>query len=96
MSFAALNICSVTKKVDNTKLLLAKSNLDYLTICKSWVSDYISKNEITIEDYDPQRFDHQESNGKSMGGSLLVYTKSSRDFTGIPELNLCNEDAELM
>ena len=95
-SFACLNVCSVLKKIDKIRSLLARSDLDVLGINESWLHSNIDSNELDIDGYTAHRFDRDLGSGKRMGGGLLVYTKNKYVFKSLENWNLCNPDAELM
>ncbi len=57
-TFGALNICSLTRKIDDVKALLYRSDLDFLGLSESWLNSSISDDEIEINGYNTHRFDH--------------------------------------
>ena len=63
-------------KIDEIRLFGKNNPLDVLAFSETWLSEYVSNSEISIQGYlDPIRRDRQfEGHG---GGSVAVYFKSS-------------------
>ncbi len=85
VSICALNIRSVVRKLDDIKHLLAKSNIDYLTLNKSWLNFSIDNKELEIPGFDFHRFDHDNGLGHRGGGGSLTYFSTQREFEPKPD-----------
>ena len=94
ITFVALNICSVTRKIDDIKLLLHRSNLDYLSMNESWLSNSIHNAELNIDNYRFHHFYRDSGSGKCGGGELLTYFNCKYNFEILDDWNLCCPDLE--
>ena len=92
--FGALNIRSVIRKLDDVKLLLSKSHLDYLTLNESWLNQSIDSCELEMDGYHLHHFDRDNGINGSGGGGIITYFNSDRNFVPIVEWNLCCQDRE--
>ncbi len=69
----ALNIRSLYKKVDDVKLLLGNSKLDYLGLSESWLNSSVDGPEVEIEHYNMFRFDRDAGSAKRGMGDCCIY-----------------------
>ena len=96
IKIGALNIRSLYKKVDDIKLLLADSKLDYLGLSESWLNSSVIGPEIEIEKYKMFRFDWDAGSGKRGGGGIVVYTNAQRNFEHLSDWDICAGDIECL
>ena len=72
LKIAHINIRSLINKFDEMCVLIKYTDVDILCITETWLDNYISDNEITIENYDLFRKDWSHSRGRG----LCCYAKS--------------------
>ena len=94
ISFGALNVCSVIRKMDDILTLLGSSELSYLGLTETWLNSSISNCELEIQGHDMCRFDRDLGGMKRGGGGILVYLISNRTFEQLPSWSLCTPDLE--
>ena len=92
--FASVNICSIIRKIDDVLIILNNSNLEYLGITESWLSESTADCELTCDQYNIFRSDHEGALVKDGGGGIIVYTKAERDFENLVEWKICTSDVE--
>ena len=78
LSIASLNICSITRKIDELKILLDRTDLDIRTLNETFLNDSIGNEDIAIPGYKHFRLDRTTASGKVHGGGLLVYAEENR------------------
>ena len=71
-AIASLNIRSVTNKIDDVKILLARSQLNCLVLTESWLNDSIGDDELEISNYRFIRRDRDAGCHKRGGGGVLI------------------------
>ena len=75
---ACLNITSLSKHIDELRVLLQNNSLDLLAINETRLNQIIADNEISISGYNIVRRD-RPSNGRNGGGvSYLINSKIFR------------------
>ncbi len=72
-AIGCLNIQSITRKLDDVKLLLARSEFNCLGLVETWLNGSICDNELHVKDYDLIRFDRDQGSYKRGGGGLMFY-----------------------
>ena len=72
ISYASLNIRSLSKKIDDISILLNRTNLELLSLTETWFNESISDHELEISDYSFHRFDRDLGSGKRGGGHTCV------------------------
>ena len=92
----SLNIRSLYKKVDDVKLLLADSKLDYLGLSESWLNLSVIGPEVEIEKYNMYRFDRDAGSSKRGGGGIVVYINTKRNFEHLSDWDICTRDIECL
>ena len=92
ISFGALNIRSTVRKLDDVKLLLSKSKLDYLCLNKTWLNSSIDNCEHEIRGYNLHRFDRDDGSGRRGGGGIMTYSNAKCNFKSFIDWNLCSPD----
>ncbi len=95
ITYASQNIRSVTRKIDDIKLLLNQSKVDVLFLNETWLNHSIGDPELFVEGYTAHRFDRDAGSGKRGGGGLLAYTRNHYTFTHKVEWNVCTPDLEI-
>ncbi|CAH3157630.1 unnamed protein product [Porites lobata] len=81
---ASLNINKLITHIDQLRILLARKEIDILSINETKLNETISDNEVNISGYDIIRRD-RITNG---GGGVCFYVKSSIIFTIRNDLNM--------
>ena len=83
-----LNMTSLTKHVDEIRILLTDKCLDVLALNETRLDEYISNEDIHIDSYDLIRFDRSRK-----AGGVCIYVKNFH--TSFPERNdLMRENLE--
>ena len=95
VSFALLNIRSLSNKIDDLRILLHDSDLDFLCLTESHLKSSIEDAEIKCDGYNLYRYDRNCNSGKSCGGGLAIYTKSQRSFVEVSNSHICNPHIEI-
>ncbi len=71
--FAHLNICSLIRKLDNVKILLKNSDMDFLFLSETFLNTSIDDIELAIPGYNLLRADRSGRTDKKGGGGLILY-----------------------
>ena len=91
-----LNIHSLSKKIDQLRVILEGSSIDIFTLSERWLHDKIDSQMIHIKGYHSFR---QERNSfdtiKKRGGGLITYIKSSLDVYVQETENSSTKDLEV-
>ncbi len=74
ITYASLNICSISRKIEDIRIILRQSKLDFLLLFETWLNHSIGDPELHIEGYTIHRFDQDLGSGKRSGGGLLAYS----------------------
>ena len=94
ISFGALNVCSIVRKMTDVVTLLSSSELSYLGLSETWLNDSIANCELEIEGYNMYRYDRDLGTGRRGGGGILVYTVANRTLEEIESWAICTPDVE--
>ena len=94
ITYASLNICSITRKFDDIKLLLVQSKLDLLFLNETWLNNSIGDLELHVPGYTLHRFDRDAGSGKKGGGGLLAFARNHYHFEPLTNWNVCTPDIE--
>ena len=94
-AIGCLNIQSMTRKFDEIKLLLARSEINCLGLVETWLNTSIGDDELHIQNYDMIRHDRDQGSGKHGGGGLIFYVDRKYQFQSLPEWHVCNPDIEI-
>ena len=71
-----MNVRSLSKKMDQIRLLFHGSDLDVITISETWLSDAVSWKTIALDGYTLSRQDRDfKAVSKKRGGGLLTYIR---------------------
>ena len=92
-----MNVRSLSKKIDQIKLLLADSNLDVITMSETWLSDSVHSGTVTLDNYVMYRQDRDfRLVSKKRGGGLLTYihNKHAADSEQMSEMDRASKDIE--
>ena len=81
ITIGCLNVCSVTRKIDDIHTILNNSDLSYLSLTESWLNSSITDCELVIPGYEIFRFDRDLGLGRHGGGGILVHCKNNRHFS---------------
>ena len=95
ITYASLNVCSISRKFPDIKVMLSESKLDLLLIYESWLNHSIGDPELHIPGYTLHRYDRDLGNGKCGGGGLLAYSRDHYQFDDILNWNICCPDVEI-
>ncbi|XP_063968654.1 uncharacterized protein LOC135157353 [Lytechinus pictus] len=76
MRIAHLNCISLTKNLDEIRLLVKKSDMDILTLSETHLNENICDTEIGLDNFDIIRKDRNRS-----GGGIAIYIKSSINYS---------------
>ena len=76
LKIAHLNVNSLTKHIDEIRILLAEKPFDVLSINESKIDWSISDSEIFIHNYSVLRHDHNRQ-----GGGVALYIRNSIPYT---------------
>ena len=76
MKIAHLNCSSLTKNIDEIRLILKETHLDILTLSETHLCDFIEVSEISCEGYLIERRDRNRS-----GGGVVTYIREDHDYT---------------
>ena len=95
ITFASRNICSITRKLEDVKLILQASKLDLLLINESWLNCSIEDHELNISGYTTHRFNRNLGSSKRGGGGLLAFCRDHHSFSYLQEWNVCSPDLEI-
>ncbi len=68
VSFGAINIRSLVRKLDDVMTILGNSEIDCLGICETWLNSSTADMDIDIQGYNMIRNDQDAGNGKKGGG----------------------------
>ena len=90
-----LNICSISRKIDDVKLILCDNKLDLLLLNETWLNHSIGDPELAIEGYSLYRYDRDLGSGKRGGGGLVAYSRDHYQFESIQNWNICCPDIEI-
>ena len=96
ITLASLNICSLTRKHDEVKILLDNSKIDLLALNESFLNKSITDSQINIEGYRLWRHDRTLNSGKSHGGGIVVYSTLDRDIRPIENGSFCTLEIETL
>ena len=80
-----LNIRSLLKKIDESKILLHQNSFDIPAISETWLSDKIPNELVNIPGFNVYRKDRP-----SHGGGVLLYIKETLPHTYCPDLTNFN------
>ncbi len=94
ITFGALNIRSLTRKIDEIKIFLSESEIDYFSLTETWLNNSISDCEIDIPHYNLVCSDRDLGSGRRSGGGMVTYLHDKYDFQPQPQWNLCCPDME--
>ncbi len=94
-AIGCLNIQSMTRKLDDVRLLLARSQLNCLGLVETWLNNSICDSELFMQNYDMIRYDTDQGSTKRGGGGLLFYVDRKYQFQPLPEWHICNPDIEI-
>ena len=66
-SFGSYNIRSIINKLDDIKVILGMSKLDFLGLTESWLTKKVDDAELQIPEYNMFRFDRDNGLGNRLG-----------------------------
>ena len=76
VKIAHLNCSSLTKNIDEIRMIVKQTHLDILTLSETHLCDFIENSEISCEGYFIERRDRNRS-----GGGVVIYIKEDIDYT---------------
>eukprot|EP00112_Aurelia_sp_Birch-Aquarium-sp1_P020905 Seg55.4 transcript_id=Seg55.4/GoldUCD/mRNA.D3Y31 product="hypothetical protein" protein_id=Seg55.4/GoldUCD/D3Y31 len=91
VKIAHLNVNGLLSKLPQIEILLLECNLDILAITETHLSSKTKDHEITIINYDIERFDREEKQDKGGGGCLIYFKQSLTVYPCSSSLNIAKE-----
>ena len=70
LKFIHLNVRSLTRKMDQIRLMLSDLNLDVITFSETWLKSYMNSSVVELNGYKLFRLDRGE---KKIGGGGVKY-----------------------
>ena len=95
LSFAGLNICSITRKIEDIHLLLDRGDLNCLCLNESWLNSSVTLEELSIENYTIHHMDRDGGSGKRGGGNI-IFTKNTHKWSEMSNWSLCSPDIKYL
>ena len=92
-----LNVRSLTKKIDQVRLMFSGLNLDVLTISETWLNKSVSSGSVALNYYTLYRQDRNFATvKKKRGGGLLTYIRTDHAVNSepLPDNMKSNQDIE--
>ncbi len=96
ITIAHINIRSVYRKLEEIIRILSVGDIDVLCITETWLNRYVQDSMIAIDGYNICRADRTAASGKTTGGGILVYYKSSLDVQVVSDLTYCTPNYEVL
>ena len=94
-----MNVRSLSKKIDQLRVLLTGSQLDVLTLSETWLDSAINSTTVLIEGFTVYRQDRgMVASTKKRGGGLLTLIKDkyASECEELPELSTVSRDVEAL
>ena len=92
---AALNVCSLFRKLDEIVILLQSSEIDVLCLNETWLNESIDDVDLMIPGYTFIRNDRGNMGIRTGGeGGTMIYMQDNRAFQPLPEWNLVSPEVE--
>ena len=91
VSLSFMNVCSLVRKVNEIKDLVAKRGIHVMALAETWLNDNVSPGELVIPHFNLHRRDRTSSH---RGGGVAIYTHES-----LPAARRCDlehQDIELL
>ena len=92
-----LNIRSLFKKIDQLRILLHDSDIDFFTVLETWLKPHIHSQSLQIPGYELYRSDRTaKGNSKKRGGGLAMYISKKHTVSSqrVTDLDVSNEHME--
>ena len=92
-----MNVRSLTKKMDQIRVMLHDLNIDIITLSETWLNEAVNSKTVALQDYTLYRQDRNfKAVTKKRGGGLLTYIRSelAADSESLDDYNTSNGDME--
>ena len=92
-----LNVRSLTKKIDQLRMLLYQSRIDILTISETWLRPHMRSDIYALDNFTSYRLDRANRKGKcKRGGGLITYINNAHASISesLEDLNESGENIE--
>ena len=92
-----LNVRSLPKKIDQIRLLMSQSKIDFLTLSETWLKPHLHSDICHLDGYENYRLDRGTNNGRrKRGGGLMTYINNNYSSLSedLGDLNASNGDIE--
>ena len=89
LKFIHLNVRSLTRKMDQIRLMLSDLNLDIITFSETWLKSYMNSSVVELNGYKLFRLDRGEK--KIGGGGLSTYVHDNYVSSAEPVDSMNNE-----
>ena len=95
-----MNVRSLSKKIDQLRVMTTGLNLDVLTVSETWLNSSVSSATVALEGYTLYRQDREVRTNKGLkkrGGGLLTYIRSkyAADSEQLIDMNASTRDIEV-
>ena len=91
-----MNVRSLSKKLDQVKLMFLESKLDVITISETWLNMVTSSNSLTLQDFVMYRQDRNLNVvKKKRGGGLLTYIAARHAASSEPLTDISKSNADI-
>ena len=94
-SFVCYNVRSMINKLDDLKLMLGRSGLNFIGLTETWLNKSASDIELGIDNYRLIRLDRNKGRPNKGGGGILAYIDNRYQFEHIDEWDICTPDVEM-
>ena len=79
ITFCSQNVRSLCPLIDEVKLLLQQTSIDFLLLQETFLNESVSDPELEIPKYRSYRLDRGDNTDKVTGGGLLCYVSDKYD-----------------
>ena len=95
-SFGCYNVRSVVNKLDDLKLILSRSGLNFIGLTETWLNHSTSDLELELGNYRHIRLDRSKGRSNKEGGGLIAYIDNRYRFEHITDWDTCMPDMEML
>ena len=96
ITFAAWNIHSMFPEFEEIIQFVILSDIEFLIIVESWLTDHIPDEFIQVDGYNMIRLDRNPVYGRTRGGGVVVYCKSRFNCVPCEYLNIQDYHVEML
>ena len=95
ITFGSLNIRGVSQKTDEIAIVLEKTNLDFLFLQETFLTENVLDTELEISGYRMLRLDRDVATGKKTGGGLVSYFGNQYKVEALPNWSISKPHLEV-